>query len=190
MMSSHLSHARWFAHPNGVQAQTMRTWLTDTASLTAKLTARCGKFRVRRLHQQQSLCLRDECAPLQLPRPARMWEREVLLLCDERPMVFAHTVVPLTASASDWPLFGGLGERSLGSTLFGDPQVQRGQLQFARLREGHELHARACRAIGFERLDSALYGRRCLYKRKNGLLLLTEVFLPAVLELDTLKTLK
>ena len=179
------SHAKWFSHINGVRpAPAIRKWLTDSASLTAKLTARCDHFRVQRLHQQQDLCLPDECLSLQLSRPSCVWEREVLLLCDGSPRVFAHTVVPLTANASDWPLFGALGERSLGSTLFGDPQVRRGQLQFARLRQGHELHVRACNSIGARRLASPLYARRCLYRRKNGLLLLTEVFLPAILELD------
>ncbi len=163
----------------------MRRWLTDTASLTAKLMALSSHFRVQRLHQLQRRALMDECAPLELNRPSHVWEREVLLQCDARPVVFAHTVVPLSATASDWPLFGALGERSLGSTLFGDPQVKRGTLQFARLRAGHPLHQRLCAVTGREtgRDDAPLLARRCLYRRKNGLLLLTEVFLPAITEL-------
>jgi chorismate--pyruvate lyase len=98
--------------------------------------------------------------------------------------VYAHTVVPLDATASDWPFFGRLGERSLGTTLFGDPRVRRGELQYARLREQHPLARRALDAVGGEAtVEYPLFARRCRYKRGNGSLLVTELFLPAVLEL-------
>ena len=98
--------------------------------------------------------------------------------------MFAHTVVPLSATASDWPLFGALGERSLGTTLFGDPLVRRSVLEFARLREGHPLAQRARAALGAETAQpDILYARRCLYRRRRGTLLVTEVFLPSVMEL-------
>jgi chorismate--pyruvate lyase len=108
--------------------------------------------------------------------------REVVLLCDEQPVVYAHTVVPLTATTDDWPFFNTLGERSLGTTLFGDPLVQRGEMQFARLRSDHPLARRATAATGLNL--PRWYARRCLYQRKQGLLLVTEVFSPAILALQ------
>jgi len=107
----------------------------------------------------------------------------VLLRCAGAPVVFAHTVVPMSATAADWPLFKTLGERSLGSTLFHDPLVARGALQFARLRPGHPLHGRAIAALGGKAAPGVLYARRCLYRRRHGTLLVTEVFLPEVLHL-------
>lgn len=182
-MRSGLSRARWLAHANGVAAPaTLRHWLVDRMSLTMKLTARCGQFRVSRLCQQRGLCLADEVAAVDLPRRTCVQEREVLLLCDGEAMVFAHSIVPLSATASDWPFFGGLGERSLGTTLFGDPRVKRGVLQYARLSAGHPLFRRACAAAGLQG-DVPLFARRCLYRRKKGLLLVTEVFLPAICRL-------
>lgn len=160
----------------------MRSWLLEAGSLTARLTAASGKFRVQRLHQHTALCLADEARAIGMHRPGRVWEREVLLRCDEVPVVFAHTVVPMSASASDWPLFNALGERSLGSTLFYDPRVARGALEFARLRAGHPLMQRARAALGLEQ-NTVLYARRCLYRRRRGTLLVTEVFLPSVLAL-------
>ena len=186
----------------------IRDWLISGGSLTARLKTHCQAFRVQRLHQRSALCLRDEAAaiggvtaPL---RPLRVRERAVLLLCDERAIVFAHTVMPLTATASDWPQFDGLGERSLGSTLFGDPQVRRGALEFARLRATHPLAVRARAALALalvagvhasdmdadmdvgaaagevvgDTASGVLYARRCVYTRKRGSLLVTEVFLP------------
>lgn len=176
--------AVWHAHVNGCLApRETRHWLTDRVSLTVKLIAHSGHFRVHRLAQRRALCLRDEAAAIGLARPMMVQEREVLLECDGVPVVYAHTAVPLTADADDWPFFGSLGERSLGTTLFGDPLVRRGALHYARLSQAHPLHRRAVRAM-----DSAcvppLFARRCLFRRKSGVLLVTEVFLPEIAALQ------
>jgi chorismate--pyruvate lyase len=183
-----LRRARWLWHPDGVGAgAAMRDWLTTPGSLTARLIAHSRQFRVQKLRQAGNLCLADEAGAIGLARPGRVWEREVLLRCDGAPVVYAHTVVPLDASANDWPLFSALGERSLGTTLFYDPLVKRGRLEFARIRPGHPLLARVQAALAHEGLglrpDTVHYARRCVYRRRQGLLLVTEVFLPAVLNL-------
>lgn len=179
-----LRQARWLPHVIGVMAPPhMRHWLTTPGSLTAKLIAHSHQFRVQRLHQTPALCLPDEAAAIGLPRPERSWEREVLLRCDGEPVVFAHTVVNAASTATDWPLFSALGERSLGTTLFYDPLVKRGQLEFARIRPGHPLYTRANAALGGVLRDRIYYARRCVYRRHQGLLLVTEVFLPSVLAL-------
>ena len=179
-----VAHARWCVHVNGVNpTREMRGWLTDTASLTMKLMAYSEHFRVRRLRQERGMCLADETAVMDLPRRTCVQEREVLLQCDGRPMVFAHTIVPLSATASDWPFFSALGERSLGSTLFGDPRVVRGTMEYARLHNRHPLVRRASAALGIAAFDAPLFARRCLYRRRGGVLLVTELFLPSIPEL-------
>jgi chorismate--pyruvate lyase len=161
----------------------MRHWLTSEGSLTARLVAHSRAFRVQRLHQHSARCLADEAGAIGLARPGRVRERDVLLRCDGEAVVFAHTVVPASATAYDWPQFSALGERSLGSTLFNDPLVARGRLEFARLRRGHPLARRVRAALGGGPGDALYYARRCVYRRHQGLLLVTEVFLPAVLDL-------
>ncbi|MEG1052714.1 MAG: chorismate lyase [Janthinobacterium sp.] len=190
MRPGSLRQAQWHAHVNAVHAPpALRHWLTGGGSLTAKLKAHSSAFRVQCLHQETARCLSDEAAIIGLHRAGRVWEREVLLRCDDKPAVFGHTVVPMQATATDWPLFSALGERSLGTTLFGDRMVRRGTLEFARLRAGHPLVQRAQAALALEGArasDKALFfARRCLYQRHQGLLLVTEVFLPAVLELTS-----
>ncbi len=184
MRVASLRQALWHRHVNALAAPAaMQAWLCSGGSLTARLIAHSGAFRVQRLHQRTALCLADEARAIGLPRPGRVWEREVLLRCDEVPVVFAHTVVPMAATANDWPLFNALGERSLGSTLFYDPLVRRGQLEFARIRAGHPLMQRASAALGLDQ-DTPLFARRCLYRRRQGTLLVTEVFLPPVMTLQ------
>ena len=184
MRVASLRQALWHRHVNALAAPgAMLAWLRAGDSLTARLIAHSAVFRVQRLHQRTALCLADEAGAIGMARVGRVWEREVLLRCDGRPVVFAHTVVPMAANATDWPMFNALGERSLGSTLFGDPQVRRGELEFARLRPGHPLARRARAALGDTSQDSIYYARRCLYRRHLGTLLVTEVFLPAVADL-------
>ena len=188
MRPASLRRARWLAHPDGVHAPAaMRDWLTTPGSLTARLIAHSHQFRVQKLRQQGNPCLTDEASAIGLFRPQRVWEREVLLRCDGKPVVYGHTVVPMSATAHDWPLFSALGERSLGTTLFYDPLVRRGQLEFARIRPGHPLFARVHAAMKGEQggpADTPYYARRCVYRRRQGLLMVTEVFLPAVLGLS------
>ena len=192
MKSGSLRLAAWQPHARAVRAPAaMHDWLVTPGSLTARLVAASGAFRVRRLHQHSAVCLTDEAAAIGLARPQRVWEREVLLVCNGTPVVFAHTVVPPAADAGDWPLFSALGERSLGSTLFYDPLVRRGRLEFARLGAGHPLARRAHAALGGADCTNPIYyARRCLYRRRQGLLLVTEVFLPAVLQLGAGATMK
>jgi chorismate--pyruvate lyase len=179
-----LRQALWHRHVQALGAPAAYLpWLCASGSLTARLIAHSAAFRVQRLHQRTAPCLADEAKAIGMARVGRVLEREVLLRCDGRPVVFAHTVVPMAANATDWPLFNALGERSLGSTLFGDPQVARGELEFARLRPGHPLARRARLALGDTDQHSIYYARRCLYRRHQGTLLVTEVFLPSVMNL-------
>lgn len=188
MKGQSLHQANWHGHVLATNPpHALRHWLTGEGSLTAKLKEHSSSFRVQVLHQEPSICLADEANAIGQHRPVRVVEREVLLRCDNTPVVFGHTVVPMSADASDWPLFSALGERSLGSTLFGDPMVKRGELEFARLRATHPLARRVRAALAANGCavpdDHLLYARRCLYRRNEGTLLVTEVFLPTVLEL-------
>ena len=194
MKNRSLRLAAWRPHARAVRAPaSMHDWLVTPGSLTARLVGSSESFRVRRLHQHGAVCLADEAAAIGLARVQRVWEREVLLVCDGQPVVFAHTVVPSDADAGDWPLFSALGERSLGSTLFYDPLVRRGSLEFARLGLEHPLVRRMRVATGMlsNSHDNTIYdARRCVYRRRQGLLLVTEVFLPAVVNLGTAATMK
>lgn len=176
------SHALWSTHlPAGIDP-ILRGWLTEPDSLTARLIAHSDQFRVRRIRQTTGLVGCDEQQILQLPRQVRVHQRDVVLECERRPVVFARSCMPMTATASDWPVFSRLGERSLGSILFGDPLVQRGPLQFARLSSRHPLHLSLQSVLGTQK-NMTLFARRCLYRRRQGVLLVSEIFLPCIVDL-------
>lgn len=172
--------AHWNAHiDRHATSVEMREWLTNRQSLTLRLMAHCTQFRVQRLQQQVAPSLPDEFAPIGLFRRANVVERDVLLRCDDVAVVYAHTVLPLSATARQWPLFATLGNRSLGSTLFHDPLVRRGPLEYAQLRASHPLMQRIFQSQ-LVAYTPRLWARRALFSRHGASLLVTEVFLPAL----------
>jgi chorismate--pyruvate lyase len=165
---------------HGSGAEAYFDWLAHVGSLTARLRARCPAFRVRLLRQELAPAGRDERAPLGLAAREFAWVREVVLYCAEAPVVFAHTVLPRTSVRGAWHLFGGLGTRPLGAILFSDPLIERRPFDYRRLDARHPLYhpaAAACAAPG------PLWARRSLFCRNGRPLLLTEVFLPAILDI-------
>lgn len=181
-MEKLIGRARWFDHPNAVQAAPLlRKWLADPGSMTFKLRARCEELRVQRLRQRPGNALIDECGVLGLTPRQPVEERDVILHCDGQPVLFGHTVTPL-ASAAAWPFFRRLGTRPLGGSLFSDPLVTRAPIQFARLHAGHPLARRVCLALELHPPlpQSPLYARRSLFRRHGSLMLVTDVFLPAL----------
>ncbi len=193
MQNNSIKFAHWHDHVNHVRApRELQHWLTDPGSLTAKLIAHSTHFRVQRVFQQTASCWTDEAAQLGLAKACKVHAREVLLRCDDVAAVFAHTVLPLASTASQWPLFRTLGNKSLGSTLFGDPQVVRGAMQFARLHPNHPAMRRAygltCNQPDLlqRQFDQTLYARRSLFCRRGGVMLVTELFLPQIVHLTNL----
>ena len=194
----HAQRLVWHDHINQVNAPAAYApWLTHRASLTARLVAHSQRFRVQRLHQGVAMCLPDEARVIGLPRAQKVVARDVILRCDEQAVVYAHTVMPLSANATQWPLFASLGEKSLGSTLFSDPLVQRGTLRFARLSLTPPLMQRIAQCgllQGFMLAEQAqtcpqhLFARRSIFRRKGACLLVTEVFLPRILTLRSAHT--
>ncbi|NOV27384.1 chorismate lyase [Cupriavidus necator] len=160
----------------------LRRWVTgDDGSLTARLVAASARFRVARLLQAQQRPLADEWQALGQPDRTPALTREVLLICDDIPAVFAHTVVRLRHARRDWPFLRGLGERPLGGRLFVDPAVQREPFQFARLLPHHPLRQALHRVLPAMAPLPMLTARRSVFRRGDGVMLVTEVFLPDLL---------
>lgn len=156
-----------------------RTWLTDHGSLTWRLRQCFPDFNVRQLRQDVAPPNFDETRAVGLSdrRPALI--REVLLRSGETPLVFAHTVIPLVGLRGPWQPLAGLGNRSLGSTLFADPRVARFPLAYKRLNRHHPLYRAA--APWLSAPAASLWARRSQFALAGHRLMVTEVFLPTLL---------
>ncbi|MDE2203755.1 MAG: chorismate lyase [Burkholderiaceae bacterium] len=157
-------------------------WAIGADSLTARLRAASSAFRVQLLGQSRSMPLRDEWRCLGMAGLAETLVREVLLVCDDVPVVYAHTVVHPRSVALDWPFLKALGTQPLGHSLFADPRVERGDFEFALLDARHPLARRAHRAMGDAPVTRTerLPARRSVFRRGASAMLVTEVFLPAL----------
>ena len=157
-------------------------WAVGTDSLTARLRAASSTFRVQLLGQQRAMPLRDEWRCLGMVGPAQTLVREVLLICDDIPVVYAHTIVHPRSVALDWPFLKALGTQPLGHSLFADPRVERGRFEFALLDGRHPLVRRGQAALGDAPMTGTarLPARRSVFRRGASAMLVTEVFLPTL----------
>ena len=171
--------SRWKANPAHAGAPLcLRPWLSDPASLTARIVARCNHFEVQVLCESRARPCGDERTLIGLPAGRQAWVREVLLCADGVPVVFAHSILAPRDLTGAWHMARAIGSRPLGAALFADPSIHRGPLSSARLPVTHPLHRLAVAALGQDL--PALWARRSLFSRHGRPLLVTEVFLPAI----------
>ena len=172
--------SRWQPLPLIGDAQ-LRRWLLDRGSLTRRIQMRCQNFRLDVLSQGFARACRDEYAVIEEHRGTRCFVREVSLNCGSQPVVFAHTVVAPRALKGAWRMLLRLGTHPLGAALFADPCIKRYPLRFRQLNGRHALYKRACMLIN--ECPAKLWARRSLFVLRGSPLLVTEVFLPAILAL-------
>lgn len=168
----------WLPKPPGSGA--FRHWLVDDGSLTQRLRAKCGQFSVEGVRQRWASPLPDEALLLRMRPHERALLREVSLCCDGMPVVFAHSVLPRDSLRGAWHNLGRLGAKPLGAALFANPDVVRTPLAFRKLLPRHALYVRAVASLA-ER-PACLWARRSVFMLHNSPILVTEVFLPGVLE--------
>lgn len=165
---------------------TMQPWLLSAGSLTKRLQQHSLQFRVQAITQARQPTRSSEASVLALAARQSALSRDVLLHCDENAVVFAHSVLPVNAMAGGWRQLPRLGNRSLGSTLFADPRTCRTRLQYKKLYAGHHLYKRV--RASQPAVKGPLWARRSVFRLQGRAILVTEVFLPAVLALQEQKS--
>lgn len=172
---------RWRGRP-AQGAGGYRRWLNDRGSLTQRIQERCARFAVRRLEQGLGRAFQDERKAADLRNGERALVREVYLYCGETPVVFAHSVLAQRNLRGPWRMLAGLGNRPLGTALFADPRIERTPLHFRKLNSRDALFRHACRVLTAR--PRQLWARRSLFRLRGRPILVTEVFLPGILELS------
>ncbi|GHA13469.1 chorismate--pyruvate lyase family protein [Oceanisphaera arctica] len=171
----------WHWGPELPQSQLpLCNWLQDAGSLTERLRRHCRQFRV----QLQSTTAEITLTPTQAAwiGAERAFCREVLLLCDEQPWVYASSLYsPSTLNVV--PALAGLGQRALGELLFEDPQLQRREFEFAQLTAAQWRQLAQMQSIVQDTAPGDSYplpwARRSLLATGQAGVLVTELFLPA-----------
>ena len=158
-----------------------RPWLLDRGSLTRRIQDRCTAFSVRHVRQRHGKAMPSERNMVSLGAHSRELLRDVYLYCGETPLVFAHSVLPAASLHGTWQALGRLGDKPLGAALFSNPRVRRTPLQFRKLNRRDALYRRACAAL--PNPPASLWARRSVFYLEGRPILVTEVFLPGILEL-------
>lgn len=104
--------------------------------------------------------------------------REVELLCNGIPQVYARTLIPEKSLTGRANQLQGLGSKPLGALLFSDPTTKRSRIEYARLTAGDRLYQRAI--CSMNEPVRRLWGRRTLFCYAGKPLLVNEIFLPAI----------
>ncbi|MGH8751741.1 MAG: chorismate--pyruvate lyase family protein [Burkholderiales bacterium] len=174
------SQGGWCPHP-ATAPRPYHHWLTERGSLTRRLQARCKEFSVRDVRQQPGRPNKDEMKLVSVRGKELALVREVYLYCHEIPLVFAHSVLNRRSLRGPWRMLTRQGARSLGAALFSNPKVGRTPLYFKKLNRHHLLYRRATRVLAAP--PAHLWARRSVFLLQGKPILVTEVFLPQVLEL-------
>ncbi len=169
---------RWFikAHlAKGSQpSQPLLSWLLDKSSLTTKLVKLSkGNFKVKVLRQIRTRASRSEAQALGISRHSIVLVREVLLMGNHQPWVFARSLLPLSSLNGSLRHLRKQGTRPLGAFLFSQPHLQRGAIALAQISQHHAY-------VPPTLLDNvAVWGRRSVFYIDSKPLLVSEVFLPS-----------
>lgn len=155
----------------------LHEWLAGEGLLTERVRCACpGTAALRVVDEYRATLPAAEAALLETD-PGGGFFREIHLTCDDRPWVFAQTLVPAaTLAAAPW--LAHMGEEALGPRLARAPGASRGPLEFARLLPGDPLYRRA--SAGATRTVTELWARRATYRLSGLGLVVQEVFLPEV----------
>ncbi|MGB5583439.1 MAG: chorismate lyase [Gammaproteobacteria bacterium] len=179
-MSGFFLQQRWYHRrqlfsrhvPANIQA-----WLFDPASLTTRLRQKChAGFRVEVLSQTLEKPRLDEIKVLGMTTGSYALVRQVRLCCADSCWVYARTVIPFFTLRGKQRIYANLGTRPLGAMLFADRTMQRDEVMITFLSE-RKLPA-ALAVPG----DGTVWGRRSVFKVGGKPLLVSEYFLPALLE--------
>ena len=168
----------WLRKP--ILCSAYRKWLVDNGSLTARLKARYADFSVRPVLLKNAKSFTDESALLGLKANQHALIREVLLMGNNQPVVFAHSVLPRASLRGAWHRFGKLGNKPLGAALFANPKVKRTPLEYKKLSACSPI---SMRVVGHLKTSpKALWARRSIFSINCAKILVTEVFLEQLLK--------
>jgi len=163
---------RWFRTPEDLRSPAdpiLREWLTDEGLLTGRLRRQCGvDFRLEVIEESFR----------QSPGSRQDEIRRIVLWCGDQACVYAETLLPETTTAK-LPWLRELGKEPLGETLQRRLDARRGEFEYALLtprQQPVELPVQ---------IDINLWARRSEFHVGETSLLVTEIFLPGILEYAT-----
>jgi chorismate--pyruvate lyase len=171
----------WFTNLPGTSQkipEANASWIYEPESITRRLRCLFGEVKVEILFHQQRLPFLSESRLLKQPRNRYCLTREVMLSAKGKPLIIARTIIPKKTLIGAQRNLSRLGTRPLGEVIFSYPKLQRLDMQVALIKPSiwsfdvaNKIH-----------LEQAIWGRRTVYAINNRQMLVSEFFLPEILE--------
>lgn len=178
MLSTLLSKApKWQTqrHPLARELSSeWQSWLFDRGSLTQRLIELSHRhFRVQVLREDWRNPMQWERTALGLPVRHTALVREVALLCNEKPLVYARSVLPASTLVGENRRLKHLGNKPLGAALFSAPTLKREPIVFAPI-----YHLKTAPYVTHK---NPAYARCSVFYMLDKPLLVSEIFLPEII---------
>lgn len=152
--------------PSSTVPRCWKSWLEEPGSLTRRLKSlAASSFAVKVINEYWGVADTSECRLLNIRRKQWVYIREVELWGRGQCWVKAKTLIPKESFIGPLASLRTIGNRPLGERLFSDPQISRGNIEVARVFD-----------------DEPVWARRSLFSLGSQPLLVTEVFMPCLLE--------
>ena len=156
--------------PSSLQAY----WLTRSGSLTAALY-QLGTFSLKVIKEGETTADEYEALWLGIQPTTEIWERDVVLYVDDQPMVYAHTIVPRTATdeSAAWRAIRHHGQQPLATLLYRDQSIQRTSFSWLRV------HCPTFLQNPLYKNGAPLWTRHSRFTKEQQPLVVAEAFLEA-----------
>jgi chorismate--pyruvate lyase len=157
----------------------LSAWLSHKGSFMRRLKKYGVKNAVIQVLTQSWLYpSQEERALLKIKPRQLVFVREVVITSPPAKWMFARTVLPRATLTGKERRLAHLKNRALGSVLFKDPHVRRGEFELACVRRGSAWYQKIVNTRAAE--ADAFWARRSVFLINHKPLLLTEIFFPDV----------
>lgn len=173
----------WLENRSGTRhtlPENVQSWTYEPGSLTQRLRDYYGDaIGVKILLQRWNTPFLSERRLLKLHENKYSLIREVLLHADGKPLILARTIIPAKTIKVAKSNLAHLGNRPLGEVIFSYPKLERIEMDVTLIDPPTWTQS----AIVEANIDQPIWGRRTVYAIAQRQMLVSEFFLPGVLEL-------
>ena len=165
--------------PRHTLPENVQSWVYEPGSLTQRLRDYYGNaIGVKILLQRWNTPFLTERRLLKLPENKYSLIREVLLHANGEPLILARTIIPASTIKVAKSNLAHLGNRPLGEVIFSYPKLERIEMDVTLI----DTPTWTQPAIAEGHIDQSIWGRRTVYAIAQRQMLVSEFFLPGVLE--------
>ena len=151
----------WISETNSLEVRNKEilSWLNEAGSITSRIKS-FSNFKLKLLKDGlgEVDIIEDD---LIISNYEENNIREVILLSNEEPLIYAKSIIPLETIKLGLNILGNLKENPLGDILFSNPEIKKKYMLFAR----------------FQSKEEIFYGRKGIYTVKGYPFSVCEIFL-------------